>query len=137
MIDAGCDSIKFSINANNKKEFEEVHGYDDFDKVTENLKWIFNYRNKKEIRNSIKKDALNFYSKKMLRGDKNFLKIKNNIDNANKKIVQKAFKFAEKSDFPKEFQSFNFKGTYKKIKKFYDNKISFGTTQENHKPKPY
>jgi len=73
----------------------------------------------------------------MLRGDKNFLKIKNNIDNANKKIVQKAFKFAEKSDFPKEFQSFNFKGTYKKIKKFYDNKISFGTTQENHKPKPY
>ncbi len=97
----------------------------------------FNYRDKKEIRNSIKKDALNFYSKKMLKGDKNFSKIKNNIDDSNKNIVEKAFQFAEKSDFPKEFQSFNFKGTYKKIKKFYDNKIPFGTTQENHKPKPY
>lgn len=50
VIDAGCDSIKFSINANNKKEFKEVHGYDDFDKVTENLKWIYEYRNSQKIK---------------------------------------------------------------------------------------
>ena len=50
VIDAGLDSIKFSINANNKKEFNEVHGYDDFSKVIENLKWIFEYRNKNNIK---------------------------------------------------------------------------------------
>ena len=47
VIDAGCDSIKFSINANNKEDFKKVHGYDDFDKVLENLKWIYEYRNQK------------------------------------------------------------------------------------------
>jgi radical SAM protein with 4Fe4S-binding SPASM domain len=45
VIDAGCDSIKFSINAHNKEDFKTVHGYDDFEKVISNLKWIFNYRN--------------------------------------------------------------------------------------------
>ncbi len=45
VIDAGCDSIKFSINAHNKEDFKIVHGYDDFEKVINNLKWIFNYRN--------------------------------------------------------------------------------------------
>ena len=45
VIDAGCDSIKFSINAHNKEDFKSVHGYDDFEKVISNLKWIFNYRN--------------------------------------------------------------------------------------------
>ena len=33
VIDAGCDSIKFSINANNGEDFKKVHGYDDFEKV--------------------------------------------------------------------------------------------------------
>ena len=45
VIDAGCDSIKFSINAHNREDFKTVHGYDDFEKVISNLKWIFNYRN--------------------------------------------------------------------------------------------
>ena len=49
VIDAGCDSIKFSINANNKEDFKKVHGYDDFDKVLENLKWIYEYRNQNNI----------------------------------------------------------------------------------------
>jgi radical SAM protein with 4Fe4S-binding SPASM domain len=53
VIDAGCDSIKFSINAHNRKDFKKVHGYDDFDKVIENLKWIFNYRNKNNIKMGI------------------------------------------------------------------------------------
>ena len=49
VIDAGLDSIKFSINANNKEEFKEIHGYDDFDKVLANLKWIYEYRNQNNI----------------------------------------------------------------------------------------
>ena len=53
VIDAGCDSIKFSINAHNREDFKRVHGYDDFDKVIENLKWIFNYRNKNNIKMGI------------------------------------------------------------------------------------
>ena len=50
VIDAGCDSIKFSINANTREEFKTVHGYDDFDKVIENLKWIYEYRNEHNIK---------------------------------------------------------------------------------------
>ena len=50
VIDAGCDSIKFSINANTRENFKTVHGYDDFDKVIENLKWIYEYRNKHKIK---------------------------------------------------------------------------------------
>lgn len=53
VIDAGCDSIKFSINAHNKEDFKLVHGYDDFDKVISNLKWIFNYRNENNIKMGI------------------------------------------------------------------------------------
>ena len=34
VIDAGCDSIKFSINAHNREDFKRVHGYDDFDKAS-------------------------------------------------------------------------------------------------------
>ena len=49
VIDSGCDSIKFSINANNKEDFKRVHGYDDFEKVLNNLKWIYDYRNKNKI----------------------------------------------------------------------------------------
>ena len=40
------ENIKFSINAHNREDFKKVHGYDDFEKVIENLKWIFKYRNK-------------------------------------------------------------------------------------------
>ena len=49
VIDAGCGSIKFSINAHNREDFKSVHGYDDFDKVISNLKWIFNYRNENKV----------------------------------------------------------------------------------------
>jgi len=53
VIDAGCDSIKFSINAHNRKDFKKVHGYDDFEKVIENLKWMYKYRNKNNIKMGI------------------------------------------------------------------------------------
>ena len=69
--------------------------------------------------------------------NKDFLKIKNKIDIQNIRKINEAFNFAEKSKFPTEFQNDNFKNTFKGIKKFYDNKISFGTVQDSHKPKPY
>ncbi len=59
VIDAGCDSIKFSINANNREDFKKVHGYDDFEKVLENLKWIYEYRNKNNIKMGVYVSAVN------------------------------------------------------------------------------
>jgi radical SAM protein with 4Fe4S-binding SPASM domain len=44
VLDAGLDSIKFSISAGTRETYKRVQGRDDFDKVIENLKWISNYR---------------------------------------------------------------------------------------------
>ena len=44
VIDAGLDSIKFSINAPERKMYEFIHGRDDFDVVMEHLKYLNNYR---------------------------------------------------------------------------------------------
>lgn len=44
VIDAGLDSIKFSINAPERKLYEFIHGKDDFDVVMENLKYLNQYR---------------------------------------------------------------------------------------------
>ena len=44
VIDAGLDSIKFSINAPQKKLYRFIHGYDDFDAVMEHLRYLKQYR---------------------------------------------------------------------------------------------
>ncbi len=44
VIDAGLDSIKFSINAPNAILYKFIHGRDDFDKVLYNLKYLNEYR---------------------------------------------------------------------------------------------
>lgn len=44
VIDAGLDSIKFSINAPTKKLYRFIHGHDDFDTVISNLKYLNQYR---------------------------------------------------------------------------------------------
>lgn len=44
VIDAGLDSIKFSINAPQRKLYEFIHGRDDFDTVMEHLKYLNQYR---------------------------------------------------------------------------------------------
>ena len=44
VIDAGLDSIKFSINAPQRKLYEFIHGRDDFDTVMEHLKYLNEYR---------------------------------------------------------------------------------------------
>ena len=45
VIDAGLDSIKFSINAPERRMYEFIHGKDDFDKVFEHLRYLNEYRN--------------------------------------------------------------------------------------------
>ncbi|MCX6077373.1 MAG: radical SAM protein [Campylobacterales bacterium] len=37
IIDAGLDSIKFSVNAGTRKSYKQVHGKDDFDKVIDTI----------------------------------------------------------------------------------------------------
>lgn len=44
VIDAGLDSLKFSINAPERELYSFIHGVDDFDKVCENLKYASEYR---------------------------------------------------------------------------------------------
>lgn len=44
VIEAGIDSIKFSINAGTREMYKIIHGKDDFDTVMENLNYIANYR---------------------------------------------------------------------------------------------
>ena len=38
LIDAGIDSIRFSVNAGNRETYQLVHGKDDFDRVIDNIK---------------------------------------------------------------------------------------------------
>ncbi len=44
VVDAGIDSIKFSINAPERKMYEFIHGRDDFDTVFEHLVYLNQYR---------------------------------------------------------------------------------------------
>ena len=46
VIDAGLDSIKFSINAPNRKLYKFIHNKDDFDAVYDNLVYLNKYREK-------------------------------------------------------------------------------------------
>ena len=43
VIDAGLDSIRFSVNASDAKTYAELHGRDDFDKVLQNIKFMHSY----------------------------------------------------------------------------------------------
>lgn len=45
VIDAGLNSIKFSINAGSRETYRLVHGSDDWDRVMANLAYISDYRN--------------------------------------------------------------------------------------------
>jgi len=44
VIDAGLDSIKFSVNAPERELYKFIHGKDDFDTVVEHLKYLGQYR---------------------------------------------------------------------------------------------
>lgn len=44
VVDAGVDSIKFSINAPDRETYAFIHGKDDFDLVVEHLRFLNEYR---------------------------------------------------------------------------------------------
>lgn len=44
LLDAGLNSIKFSINGGNRETYKEVHGKDHFDTVINNVKFVSEYR---------------------------------------------------------------------------------------------
>ena len=48
VLDAGLDSIKFSINAATKESYKIIHGYDDFEKVLANVRSIKEWKEKKK-----------------------------------------------------------------------------------------
>lgn len=52
IIDAGLDSVKFSINAGSKESYLKVHGKDDFDKAIESVKRWHDY--KKQVNSKMK-----------------------------------------------------------------------------------
>ena len=44
VVDAGLDSIRFSVNASDKNMYKELHGTDDFNVVLENIKFLDKYK---------------------------------------------------------------------------------------------
>lgn len=44
VIDAGLDSIKFSINAPEREMYKFIHGFDHYEQVVEHLKYVNQYR---------------------------------------------------------------------------------------------
>jgi MoaA/NifB/PqqE/SkfB family radical SAM enzyme len=44
ILDAGLNSIKFSVNGGDRETYRRVHGRDDFDKVIANIRYVSSYR---------------------------------------------------------------------------------------------
>ncbi len=44
VIDAGLDSIKFSVNGGDRETYSRIHGRDHFDRVIENIHFVAEYR---------------------------------------------------------------------------------------------
>jgi len=53
VMDAGLDSIKFSINAGSKKTYNLIHGEDEWDKVVDNVFFVSKYRANNNLKLSI------------------------------------------------------------------------------------
>lgn len=43
VIDAGLDSLKFSVNAGTRESYADIHGVDMFDQVVNNIEWLSKY----------------------------------------------------------------------------------------------
>lgn len=70
VIEAGIDSIKFSINAGTKETYKIIHGKDEFDTVMKNLRYIAEYRKKN---NKNFKLYVSFIATKYSENEKNLL----------------------------------------------------------------
>ncbi|SFT33071.1 4Fe-4S single cluster domain-containing protein [Lachnospiraceae bacterium XBD2001] len=70
VIDAGIDSIRFSINAGTRESYKQIHGRDEFDQVIANVKTTADY-----IRNNHKETNLSasFVKTKITEGEEKIL----------------------------------------------------------------
>lgn len=50
MVDAGIDSIKFSVSSADRENFKRHHGVDAVDKVFANIKYAYEYREKNQLK---------------------------------------------------------------------------------------
>lgn len=50
VLEAGLDSIKFSVNAGSKQRYEKMHGLDCFNNVIAHIKWLYAYRKKHSLK---------------------------------------------------------------------------------------
>lgn len=50
VLKAGLDSIKFSVNAGAKQRYQKMHGWDCFNNVVANIKWLSKYKKKHSLR---------------------------------------------------------------------------------------
>jgi pyruvate dehydrogenase E1 component alpha subunit len=131
------ENIIKKMRNNKKPHFFEINTYRFNGHVGPEGDDHFHYRSEKERNLWIKKDPLKYYEKKLTKNYNDFQLLKKRISKSNNDLINSAFKFAEKSKFPRTFKDKNFIGTYKNVKNFFNNNITFGTTQEGHKPKPY
>lgn len=53
VLDAGLDSVKFSVNAGTRESYLKVHGRDEFDKVISHIKWFHSYREESGLKYGI------------------------------------------------------------------------------------
>ena len=53
VLDAGMDSIKFSVNGGTRESYKNVHGRDQFDRVISHIKWFSEYRQKSGLKYKI------------------------------------------------------------------------------------
>ncbi len=49
LIEAGLDSIKFSVNAGTRETYKELHCCDRFDEIISNIKWLHEYKKENNI----------------------------------------------------------------------------------------
>lgn len=49
IVESGIDSIKFSINAGKIKTYKIIHGSDDFERVIDNLRNLYEFKNKNKL----------------------------------------------------------------------------------------
>jgi len=49
VLEAGLDSIKFSVNAGMRQSYKKVHGVDCFDRVIKNIQWFHEFRSKSRL----------------------------------------------------------------------------------------
>lgn len=49
VVDAGLNSIRFSVNAADREMYKAIHGTDDFDKVVDNIRFLDEYRKNNNI----------------------------------------------------------------------------------------